>query len=65
MACAAQGERNPATLKTAALSAIVECTHLSHDIFSGPQRGLNRPAQHWPPSIAGETARGEAGRATG
>jgi hypothetical protein len=30
--CAAQGERNPAILKAAALSALVECTHYSHDI---------------------------------
>jgi len=30
--CAAQGERNPAVLKTAALSALVECTHYSHDL---------------------------------
>ena len=30
--CAARGERNPAILKTAALSALVECTHYSHDI---------------------------------
>jgi hypothetical protein len=30
--CAAQGERNPGILKTAALSALVECTHYSHDL---------------------------------
>jgi len=30
--CAAQGERNPAVLKTAALSGLVECSHYSHDI---------------------------------
>ena len=30
--CAAQGERNPAILKTAALSGLVECSHYSHDI---------------------------------
>jgi hypothetical protein len=32
LVCAAKGERDPATLKTAALSALVECTHYSHDI---------------------------------
>jgi hypothetical protein len=36
LTCAAKGERNLATLKTAALSAIVECTHYSHDI--SPER---------------------------
>jgi hypothetical protein len=30
--CAAKGERNPITLRMAALSAVVECTHYSHDI---------------------------------
>ena len=30
--CAALGERNPAALKTAALAALVECSHYSHDI---------------------------------
>ena len=30
--CAARGERDPVALKTAALLAIVECTHYSHDI---------------------------------
>ena len=34
LACAAKGERNPTALKTAALSAIVECTHYSHYISS-------------------------------
>jgi hypothetical protein len=33
---AAKGERNPATLKAAALSAVVECSHYSHDI--SPER---------------------------
>jgi hypothetical protein len=32
LACAAKGERDPAALKTFALSAVVECTHYSHDI---------------------------------
>jgi hypothetical protein len=32
LACAAKGERNPTALKIAALSAVVECTHYSHDI---------------------------------
>jgi hypothetical protein len=36
LACAANGERNPATLKTAALLAVVECSHYSHDI--SPER---------------------------
>jgi hypothetical protein len=30
--CAAKGERNPIALKTAALSAVVECSHYSQDI---------------------------------
>jgi hypothetical protein len=36
LAYAAKGERNPTTLKIAALSAVVECTHYSHDI--SPER---------------------------
>ena len=32
LACAAKGERDPIALKTAALLAVVECTHYSHDI---------------------------------
>jgi hypothetical protein len=36
LACAANGERDPAALRMAALSAIVECTHYSHDI--SPER---------------------------
>ena len=36
LACAAKGERDPIALRTAALSAIVECTHYSHDI--SPER---------------------------
>jgi len=32
LACAAKGERNPAALKIAALSAVVECSHYSHYI---------------------------------
>lgn len=36
LACAAKGERDPAALRVAALSAIVECTHYSHDI--SPER---------------------------
>ncbi|NOJ43608.1 hypothetical protein [Bradyrhizobium australiense] len=36
LACAAKGERNPAALKMAALAAVVECSHYSHDI--PPQR---------------------------
>jgi hypothetical protein len=36
LACAAKGERDPIALKTAALSAVVDCTHYSHDI--SPER---------------------------
>jgi hypothetical protein len=36
LACAAKGERNPKVLTTAALSAVVDCTHYSHDI--SPER---------------------------
>jgi hypothetical protein len=36
LASAARGERNPAELKIAAVSAIVECSHYSHDI--SPER---------------------------
>ena len=32
LACAANGERNPAALKMAALLGLVESTHYSHDI---------------------------------
>ena len=32
LACAADGERNPAALKSAALSAVTYCTHYSHNI---------------------------------
>ena len=32
LARAANGERDPAALKAAALSAVVECSHYSHDI---------------------------------
>ena len=36
LASAARGERDPATLKVAALLAAVECSHYSHDI--SPER---------------------------
>jgi hypothetical protein len=36
LACAAKGERDPIALRMAALSAILECTHYSHDI--SPER---------------------------
>jgi hypothetical protein len=36
LACAAKGERNPEALKTAALLAVVESSHYSHDI--SPER---------------------------
>jgi hypothetical protein len=32
LACAAKGERDPTSLKMAALLAVVDCTHYSHDI---------------------------------
>jgi hypothetical protein len=36
LACAAKGERDPIALKMAALLAVVDCTHYSHDI--SPER---------------------------
>jgi hypothetical protein len=36
LACAAKGERNPTALKMAALLALVDCSHYSHDI--SPER---------------------------
>jgi hypothetical protein len=36
LACAAKGERDLKVLRTAALSAVVECSHYSHDI--SPER---------------------------
>ena len=36
LARASKGERDPRALKTAALSAVVECSHYSHDI--SPER---------------------------
>ena len=36
LACAAKGERDPGTLKMAALSTVVEHSHYSHDI--SPER---------------------------
>jgi hypothetical protein len=36
LACAARGERDPVALKSAALSAVMDCTHYSHDI--SPER---------------------------
>jgi hypothetical protein len=36
LACAAKGERDPAKLKTAALLAVVDRSHYSHDI--SPER---------------------------
>ena len=36
LGCAAKGERDPTTLKIAALSAVVECSHYWHDI--SPER---------------------------
>ena len=36
LACAAKGERDPAKLRFAAMSAVVECSHYSHDI--SPER---------------------------
>jgi hypothetical protein len=36
LACAAKGERDPIALKLTALSAVIDCTHYSHDI--SPER---------------------------
>ena len=36
LVCAGKGERDPAVLKTAALLAVVDCSHYSHDI--SPER---------------------------
>ena len=36
LTCAARGERDPVALKMAALLAVVDCTHYSHDI--SPER---------------------------
>jgi hypothetical protein len=36
LACAAKGERDPAALKIAGLSAVVECSHYSH--YMSPER---------------------------
>jgi hypothetical protein len=36
LACAAKGERDPVVLRSAALLAVVDCTHYSHDI--SPER---------------------------
>ncbi len=36
LACAAKGERDPIALRNSALSAVVECTHYSHEI--SPER---------------------------
>jgi hypothetical protein len=36
LACAGKGERDPIALRMAALRAVVECTHYSHDI--SPER---------------------------
>lgn len=32
LACAAKGERDPAVLRSAALSAVIDCTRYSHDV---------------------------------
>jgi hypothetical protein len=41
LACAAKGERDPVALKMAALLAVVECSHYSHDILAGAPGGLS------------------------
>jgi hypothetical protein len=38
LACAAKGERDPISLKMAALLSVIDCTHYSHDI--SPERRL-------------------------
>jgi hypothetical protein len=43
LACAAKGERDPMALKSAALSAVLECTRYSHDISQkSPSRVSSR-----------------------
>jgi hypothetical protein len=37
LACAAKGQRDPVALKLAALSAVIDCTHYSHDISPARQ----------------------------
>jgi hypothetical protein len=37
LACAAKGHRDPTALKIAALSAVIDCTHYSHDISPARQ----------------------------
>jgi hypothetical protein len=37
LACAAKGQRDPKALKVAALSAVIDCTHYSHDISPARQ----------------------------
>jgi hypothetical protein len=32
LACAAKGERDPVALRSAALSAVMDCTRYSHDV---------------------------------
>ena len=50
LACAANGERDPAKPKIAAMLAVVECSHYSHDIspttcgLRGRARGQARSA---------------------
>jgi hypothetical protein len=37
LVCAAKGQRDPTALKIAALSAVIDCTHYSHDISPARQ----------------------------
>jgi len=37
LTCAAKGQRDPKALKVAALSAVIDCTHYSHDISPARQ----------------------------
>ena len=78
LARAAKGERDPTALKSAALLAVVECSHYSHDI--SPERAVQSeraepPAVAAPPAVpvgrlhcgsvwCGQIARASAGRAT-
>jgi hypothetical protein len=41
LACAAKGERDPTALKTAALLAVVDCSHYSHDISPNAESSLS------------------------
>ena len=62
LACAAKGERDPATLKIAALSAVVECSHYSHDISPEPACDIEARAGAAARKVADPDAEGYGGR---